>query len=556
MIFILFASGTAFNVLKVFVPIFQGKMVDSLINGDDFKTLLNLAFMYLMINLIVQFFRFVKRMSNRTFAKNLAQDLREIIYNNIIFLNIADFSKKKIGDLMSFAISDVDIVVNGFRKISNEVFDTGILMISYIVTMYYYDKKITTMAILFIPFSILLSFLLKKVIYRYNNIYRAKSSELTGLTFQIVENFIPFRIYAMEDINEKIFKENADELEKKAVKKTAISTSLSPIYSIIACIGVIPIIYFGGLKVIDGVWTIGTFSAYFSIALALFLKSAKASVVFNVYAQSKVSWNRILPYLDNKKELDKSIENVKEGDTSLEVKDLSFSYGLDENIIENISFSAKSGEIIGVTGEIATGKSALLSAFMNFYPYGGSIKVDGLELNKYSQFETSYIFSYLLHDAQLFSDSIEHNIAFDDKVNIEKVLNDVCFLEDIENMPDGIDTVVGNNGVRLSGGQMARVATARTLAYRNGITKKIIILDDPFSALDMKTENNIIENLRTKYKDSIIIIISHRLAIFDKIDKVILLEKDKKHMVGTHAELLDKSQTYRSIYSLQKGGIQ
>lgn len=552
--FIMCVSGILYNVVRVYVMIYQGKMIDSLLNGDSYSVLLKLIFMFFSINLFVQTARFLKRLSNRSLAKNLAQNMREIIYNNIIFMNMNEFSSKKIGELMSVAISDVDTVVNGFRKITNEIFDTGILLIATVITMLSYDVKLTIISVIFVPLSMICAYYLKKITLKYTQIYRKQSSKVSGLTFQIVENFLQFKIYSIEDINEKIYEENLEDLRKKAANKTIAKNGLAPIYSIIACIGTIPIIYFGGIKVINGDFSVGDFSAYFAIALSLFLKTAKASVLFSIYAQSKVSYDRILPYLKPKQHISKE-ECLLNDFTELSVENLSFSYGEKNanNIIENLSFTAKSGQIIGVAGKIASGKSSLIKAFMNLYPYDGSIKVDGTELSSYTKLQSSKIFGFLLHDPQLFSASIEENISFDDKVNVNEVLDDVCFTHDIQNMPDKLETVVGNNGVRLSGGQMARISTARALAKRNGISKKIFMLDDPFSALDMKTEEKIIENLRQKYKDSIIIIVSHRLSIFDKIDKVIFFDENNV-TVSTHDKLLESSEFYKNMYSLQMVG--
>lgn len=183
----------------------------------------------------------------------------------------------------------------------------------------------------------------------------------------------------------------------------------------------------------------------------------------------------------------------------------------------------------------------------------GSIKIDQKELKDYSEYERSQMTSYLGHNPQLLSDTLYNNITLGKNKDITAVLKDVCFDTDLEAMPKGQDTLVGNSGIKLSGGQQARIALARTLLNKN----KIIILDDPFSAVDMKTEETIIENLKSNYKDSLIIIISHRLAIFNKINKIILLKSDKTVDYGTHDELMKKSEIYATIFNLQctEGGV-
>jgi ABC-type multidrug transport system fused ATPase/permease subunit len=200
-----------------------------------------------------------------------------------------------------------------------------------------------------------------------------------------------------------------------------------------------------------------------------------------------------------------------------------------------------------VTGSIATGKSTLGLSLLGLYPYMGSVMIDGRELKDYSEYERSRMISYMGHKPQLLSDTIYNNITLGSKNNITSVLMDVCFNADLAAMPEGQDTLVGNNGIRLSGGQQARIALARALLNKN----KIIILDDPFSAVDMKTEEKIIENLRKNYKNSIIILISHRLSIFKNIDRILLLNSDKSCEYGTHSELMKSSVLYSTIYDLQ-----
>jgi ABC-type bacteriocin/lantibiotic exporter with double-glycine peptidase domain len=234
--------------------------------------------------------------------------------------------------------------------------------------------------------------------------------------------------------------------------------------------------------------------------------------------------------------------------TKLAVTSLSLRYGPTQtNSIESISFFGHQGEIIGITGPIASGKTTLGKALSGLYPYEGSVLIDGKELRDYTETERSSMISYLGHRAELFTTSIAENISFGDDIDVTKVLHDVCFDKDLTMMSDGIKTIVGNAGVRLSGGQQARIALARALIHK----KKIIVLDDPFSAIDMATEETILRNLRQNYQNSLIILISHRLAVFPKLEKIILMQNGKSILSGTHEELIRSSELYASIYRLQ-----
>jgi len=388
---------------------------------------------------------------------------------------------------------------------------------------------------------------LKSLIYKFSKAYRKKTSEIAETSYDFIENAMLYRLNGMEGKNRAKYIDALEDYRVKAVKASIFENSMQPIYNVIAMLGVITVIYLGGTKVIAGGWTVGNFSTYITMFAAMALKASKAANLFNSVQKSQVSWSRIKPYFAEYKTRDTTC-NIDTSATRLCVDKLSFSYAKEkENIIDNISFEASQGDIIGITGAIATGKSTLGISLLGLYPYSGSIKIDGRELADYSEYERSQMISYLGHKPQLLSDTIYNNITLGKALNITSVLKDVCFDTDLGNMTDGINTVVGNSGIRLSGGQQARIALARALINKN----KIIILDDPFSAVDMKTEEKIIENLRSNYKDSIIVLISHRLSVFSRLNKIVLLKNDKTVEYGTHNELMEKSDLYCSIYNLQ-----
>jgi ABC-type multidrug transport system fused ATPase/permease subunit len=356
-----------------------------------------------------------------------------------------------------------------------------------------------------------------------------------------------YRVNGMEVQNRVKYNEDLEDLQNKAIKANILENSMQPIYNVIAMLGIITVIYLGGTKVINGGWTVGIFSTYIIMFTAMANKASKAAKLFNSVQKSQVSWKRIKPYLTDYEQKN-TVLNINKISTTLKVENLSFCYPTGkDNIIENISFEGRQGEIIGVTGSIASGKSTLGLSLLGLYPYLGSIKIDGKELKDYSEYERSQMISYLGHKPQLLSDTIYNNIILGNEQDITTVLKDVCFDTDLAVMLEGKNTLVGNSGIRLSGGQQSRIALARTLLNKN----KIIILDDPFSAVDMKTEEKIIENLKRDYKDSLIILVSHRLTIFNRISKIVLMHNDKTVDFGTHNELMKSSELYATIFNLQ-----
>jgi ABC-type multidrug transport system fused ATPase/permease subunit len=539
--------GLTFNSTIILGPIYQGKLIDSIINGESLASIGTLAVTYVTLIGMIQILRYFKRFYIRRFANSTSATMRLMIYNNIMHKSIEELDDENMGNLMTRAISDVDLCVEGMRKFTTEVFDTGVLMASYLISMLVYDVKITVLSILFIPVAMILAEKLKSVIYKYTIAFRSKSSYITDITFDAVENSMLYRVSGMEVQNREKYNADLEDLQDKAIKASILENSMQPIYNVIAMLGVITVIYFGGIKVIDGSWTVGIFSTYITMFAAMAKKASKAAKLFNSVQKSQISWKRIKPYLTEYQGKDTTL-SIDKDNTKLSIENLSFCYPKGkENIIENISFQGRQGEIIGVTGSIASGKSTLGLSFLGLYPYMGSIKIDGKELRDYSEYERSQMISYLGHKPQLLSDTIYNNITLGNEQDITSVLKDVCFDTDLAAMSDGENTMVGNSGIRLSGGQQARIALARTLLSKS----KIIILDDPFSAVDMKIEEKIIENLKNNYKNSLIILISHRLTIFPRINNIVLINNDKTADYGTHDELIRSSELYAEIFNLQ-----
>ncbi|MEF9954451.1 MAG: ABC transporter ATP-binding protein [Clostridium sp.] len=556
-------TGTCFNAAMSLGPILQGQIIDRLLAGERSGEVRSAIGVFLLAILIIQGMRFLKRYYVRIFANRTDASMRQIVYHNLIQRNLLSLNDETSGDLMTKAISDVDACVEGMRKFTTEVFDTGILMISYAITMLYYDVKLTLWACVMIPAAMILAEKLKKVIFKYTKAYRKQLSNVSEQTYETVENAMLYRIYSAEATNMKRYEQELEQLEKKAVLSNMLENSMQPIYNVIAMTGVFIIVYFGGRSVMSGHWTVGTFSAYLTIFTALAAKASKAAKLFNSVQKAQVSWRRIKPYLEPSSDralpADSSVSDFSVSDSSvsdssvtnsmvLSVQNMSFFYpGSEQAALCDITFTAKSGDLIGVTGPVAGGKSTLGLALLGLYPYSGSICLNEKELRNCSAGEISKHIAYMGHDSQLLSDTIYHNITLGSDGDIMPVLHDVCFDSDLSDMPLGIETPVGASGVRLSGGQQARLALARAL-YRQS---PILVLDDPFSAVDTKTEAQIIHNLKQHDKERIIILISHRISCFSDSDSVIFVENGHA-ICASHQILLDTSDVYRTLVSMQK----
>lgn len=313
-------------------------------------------------------------------------------------------------------------------------------------------------------------------------------------------------------------------------------------------IGVLFILYFGSKNVLGNgwkVWNVASFTTFLSCFIKLSVKSSHAAKLFNAVHKAQVSWKRIKPLMkEDSYEDDNRL--LKPG--ILEVSHVSFAYPGGEKIYEDLSFLAAPGQIIGVTGAVACGKSTLGRTFLCEYPYEGRIRFLGKELSEMTKAERTGMVGYLGHDPELFNDTVRNNILLGDDDDPEKYLKEVCFDGEVAEMEEGMDTIVGNGGIRLSGGQAQRLALARTLCHK----RPVLILDDPFSALDRKTEEEVFANLRKLTADSIVILLSHRLYLFPQMNQVLWME-DGKVTAGTHEQILEKCPEYARLYEAQAG---
>lgn len=537
-------TGLIYNIGMIAGPWFEGQLVQTLADIlDGNKTLADmivLAGIYVLTILFVQVMRFFKRLYVRKFANNINKEMKENLYHTILS---EDVSSEESGSFIAKAITDVDACVEGIRKFVTEVFDTGVVMVAYVVLLAVYDWRLTLIVLLFPPVAYYCAQKFKTIVTESTQAARVSSSHLNEASLDRVSNALTYRMYGEETNQNQIYETYLHDYERKQARANILIASAQPLYQIISLISVIFIFYFGAKNILGqgwASWNIAAFSTYLACFAKLAKKSSTAAKLFNSVQKASVSWKRIQPHLVDIPPFPCS--TVANGNL-LQVKDVSFGYTSDP-LFKNISFQAHAGEIIGITGEVACGKTTLGKLFLNILPYEGTITLNDIPLSQYKERTVSY----LGHDPQLFSSTIGENISLGDSINYDEILKEVCLDQEIHEFDQGLDTVIGDHGVRMSGGQQERIALARALAH----PAPIILLDDPFSAVDPKTEETILHDLRAKHSDSIILLISHRLAHFNELDQVIFLSQDQTY-ISSHEQLLQDCDTYRSLYEAQKG---
>jgi ATP-binding cassette subfamily B multidrug efflux pump len=543
---IITVSGVIYNLGLLLGPWFEGKMagclIDILAKNAVYKDMLILVIAYVISIGVVQVSRYIKRFYVRRFANNVNRRMKKILYGTLVLKSRTELEGEGMGDIMTKAILDVDDCAEGMRKFTTEVFDTGVALAAYAGMLLVYDVRLALIAMIFPPISYIIAEKMKVIVQKTGSAYKKQSGILSNATLDRASNAITYRVYGREVNRKNAYEDNLAEYEKSAIYANIWNSSLTPLYRIISMMGILFILYFGSRNVLGTgwrTWDIAAFTTFLACFIKLSDKSSKAAKLFNAVHKAQVSWKRIKPLMVIQAK-DTDCKNQTSG--RLEVQNLSFTYPDGKNVYNGISFTAEPGEIIGVTGPVASGKSTFGRTFLCEYPYEGSVMYNGCELRNAADNERTGIISYLGHDPELFDDSIKNNILLGDNKDVNEYLKAVCIDKEVEAMEQGADTIIGSGGVRLSGGQAQRIALARTLCHK----KPVFILDDPFSALDKNTEEQIYNNLRKMTEGSIVIILSHRLYMFPKLDKVIWLDEGSVR-VGTHDELMLECMAYRQL---------
>lgn len=544
-------SGLVYNIGLLAAPWFEGRLAqclaDILGGSETAAQMALLVLAYIAVTLLVQAARFIKRFYVRRFANNINRRMKGILYANLVRQSRAALEKEGAGELMTKAISDVDDCVEGMRKFTTEVFDTGVALAGYAVMLLVYDWRLAILGLLFTPVSYVCAAGMKKPVQRAGAAYKKAAGALSSATLDRARNAVTYRIYGCEEARMEKYEEALSLYEKTAVRNNVWQSALPPLYLAASEAGTLFILWFGAKNVLGtgwNHWDIAAFTTFLSCFTKLVVKSSKVAKLFNAVQKAEVSWKRIRPLMKTPEQLD-ALRIPAAQDVTL--KELAFSYG-EEPVFSGLSLTAHPGEIIGITGPVACGKSTLGRVFLCEAPYQGSVCFGGRELSTLTPRQIAATVGYLGHDPELSADTVQNNVLCGSEQDVMPWLAAAALKEEVLAMEKGTETVIGSGGTRLSGGQAQRLALARTLAH----PRPVLVLDDPFSALDRSTEDAIFAELQAYARDKVVFLISHRLYHFPQMQQIIFMEGGRT-TVGTHGELMAAVPVYRQLYESQTG---
>lgn len=512
------------------------------------------GFIVFMVAVIKGIFMFFMRQTIIVVSRLIEYDMKNEIYNHYQVLNLSFYRRNNTGDLMNRVSEDVGRVRMYIGPAIMYTLNLIVLFILVISTMISINPTLTLYAVLPMPFLFV-------AIYYVQNLINSKSEEiqaqLSTLSNTIQESFSGIRVikaYVRETEIKQKFNLESEEYRKKSMGLVNIQAIFFPTVLFLIGISTVLTIYVGGKEVIAGYITAGNIAEFIIYVNMLTWPVTSVGWVTSLVQRASASQKRINEFLNIEPEI-KNLETEPDilvnGDINF--NNVSFTYP-DTGIqaLDIVSFAIKAGKTLAITGRTGSGKSTIANLLFRMYDVDkGSILIDGKDIKEHKLFNIRSQMGMVPQEVFLFSDSIRNNIAFGvDSFTEEQIIEaskQAVVYDNIMSFEKGFETLVGERGITLSGGQKQRVSIARAIIKQ----PKIIVFDDALSAVDTKTEEAILQQLREIMKNRTSILISHRISTVKQADLILYMEDGRIIEKGTHEELIALKKSYADLYQKQ-----
>ncbi len=546
----------AFDLVKETIDLYflyDGFGAQETIRRTFARSILLYGLVILAMALLKGVFLFFVRQTLIVMSRHIEYDLKNEIYAHYQQLPLSFYRRNNTGDLMARISEDVSrvrmylgpAIMYGLNLVT-----LFILVISYMLSV---NVKLTLFVLLPLPF-------LSLSIYFVNTIINKRSEEiqrsLSGLSTYVQEAFSGIRVlksFVREADSARRFETESNGYKEKSLQLTRVDALFYPLIMALVGLSTILTVYIGGREVIAGTLSAGNIAEFIIYVYQLTWPVASLGWTTSMVQRAAASQERINEFLNTQTDIvsHQQLEKPIAGEISF--KQVRFVYP-DSGIValDDVSFRVEAGQSVALLGTTGSGKSTVAALLCRMYDATeGQIRVDGLDIRDYSLASLRSQIGYVPQDVFLFSETIRNNIAFgttglpDEK--IMQAAQDADLYENIQTFPQGFETRLGERGITLSGGQKQRVSIARAIVRE----PRILILDDALSAVDTKTENAILTNLKRIMQDRTSIIISHRVSSAKLADQILVLDEGKIVEGGTHEWLLARNGTYKELYEKQ-----
>ena len=488
-------------------------------------------------------------------AEDVKRNIQSDMLSNLIKADTKLIDKKNSGKYISNLTFDANLLTNlvstGLLNVSKDT----LTLIGLLCVMFYQNWKLSLVALIMIPLASFFARSLGKRMGKVTTQLQERAGDLTTYLFEIFKNHRLIKIFQKENFENERSKKFLDNLKEKSKKTQIVLVRASPIMETLTGIMIASLIFYSGKLIISNELAINNFFSFLA-AMMLAYQPVRSLATLNISInQSLSAARRILPIIDHKNEIfeKNSDQELKIILGDIDFKNVNFKYDTKEDsALNSISLKIKGGKMTSLVGYSGAGKSTILNLIPRFYDANsGDILIDKQSIYKSKLSSLRKNISLVSQDVTLFDDTIKNNIAYADldasEDEIKKVAK-LSFADDfIQKLPEKYNTLIGENGLRLSGGEKQRISIARAMLKKS----KIILLDEATSSLDAETESKIQQALNILIKERTAIVIAHRLSTILNSDSIYVINDGTVIENGTHTELLSNSEIYKSFYQKQ-----
>ena len=543
------------NLVGAAMPLVIRNAVDHIEKHADMATLSWYSLGILAVALLEGVFLYAMRQTLIVVSRYVEYELRNDFFRHLQRMSLRFFHQHPTGDLMARATNDLNAIRSLVGPALMYFCNTSMLLLWTIGVMLYMSPGLTLWALLPLPVT---GFFVYKMIGRIHSIYRAvqeKYSDITTLTQENISGIRVVKSYIQEDFEKQRFALLNKDYISQNLSMAKIRGLLWAGTGLFSGIGVLLVLWVGGLYVVEGQLTIGTLTAFFTLQTWLAWPMISLGWVLNMTEQGIVSMARLNEILQTPPEIEdapnvrRDISRVR-GD--IEFRNVSFAYDDNTPVLQDITFSLRAGQTMAIVGHTGAGKSTLLNLIPRLLDIQeGEILIDGIPIRMLPLEVLRRNIGYVPQETFLFSDTIRENILFGAGNSSDGALEEVAkvarIYDDISEFDKGFETMLGERGINLSGGQKQRTAISRAIIRK----PSILLLDDALSAVDTYTEEEILKRLRKEMAGTTSIIVSHRISTVKNADKIIVLENGQIRERGTHHSLLESNGIYAELHRKQ-----
>lgn len=545
------------GLLAGIVPMIIARVIDEMTNGTlTYSALLFWVAVVAGISLLQYAMRYVWRTNIFGTSAKLEKILRQRLFNHFTKMDSVFYQKYRTGDLMAHATNDlgsIRMVAGGGILTMVDSLTQGI--ITLFMMFWAVDWQLSLMVIIPLPvLAIAIRFIGKKMHFHFRRAQEAFSS-LNDKVQESVTGIKVIKTFGEEELDTIDFNKMTANVVKKNQSVYFYDALFRPTIQTIMGICTVIGLFYGGFLVLEGQITVGLLVAFLNYITRMSWPMVAIGRLLNIIERGSASYDRIMDILkeeSNILEAENPVTTPIDGDIQFEID--SFTYPqTSEVMLKNVKFTLPQGNTLGVVGKTGSGKTSIFKLLMRDYDqYQGRISFNGVDMKAYSLDTLLGSIGYVPQDNFLFSTTVRDNIRFGNPSASQEIVEEVARLtsvhEDIIGFPEGYDTMVGERGVALSGGQKQRISMARAIIN----SPSLLILDDSLSAVDAKTEEAILEGIKTNRQDKTTIISAHRISSVMHADEIIVLDNGEIIERGTHYELLEQNGWYKQMYEKQQ----